>query len=263
MSQYFILRQSTSVILPIGPFIDLVAGTAEAALTIAKTEVWLSKNGGAFANKAEGSTATNEMANSGGFYEIKLDTDDTDTPGMLTCSIVDAAADAIPLGFTATVLEEAIYDALYKASATGFNAAGQVALLTATQTQIDDILTDTGTTLDGLIDGLVTSIASILEDTGTTLNTKLDTIDNFLDTEIAAITTEVVTTRGEPAQGTPGATASLGTKVDWLYKMAINKATQTSTQYSLYNSAGAVVDTKSTISDDGSKFTRGALATGP
>jgi hypothetical protein len=80
---------------------------------------------------------------------------------------------------------------------------------------INDILTDTGTTLDGkldtiagdtttdipaLIDALPTAaeiktaieaagghLALILEDTGTTLDTKLNTIDDFLDTEIAAI----------------------------------------------------------------------------
>ena len=50
-----------------------------------------------------------------------------------------------------------------------------------------------GATTD--VSALATNVAAILVDTGTTLDGKLDTIDNFLDTEIAAI----ITTLGTPA----------------------------------------------------------------
>ena len=57
--------------------------------------------------------------------------------------------------------------------------AGGLDLDTQLTTQINAILTDTGTTLDAKIDALGTL--------ATTIDGKADTIDSFLDTEVAAI----------------------------------------------------------------------------
>lgn len=54
----------------------------------------------------------------------------------------------------------------------------------------------------------------------------------------------------------PAATSSLKDKIGWLFKLARNLRTTTSTTDSVYNDAGAVVDSTSTISDDGTTFTR-------
>lgn len=76
-------------------------------------------------------------------------------------------------------------------------------------------------------------------------------------------------TRAEPGQGTPGATVSFLSKIDYLYKAWRNKKTQTSTTYSLFNddltlNAGAgQIDQKATVSDDGTTTTIGEVATGP
>lgn len=70
-------------------------------------------------------------------------------------------------------------------------------------------------------------------------------------------------TRAEPAQGAPGATISYAAKIDYLYKAWRNKATQTSTTFSLFNDGGTVVDHKGTVSDDGTTFTKPQVATGP
>lgn len=69
--------------------------------------------------------------------------------------------------------------------------------------------------------------------------------------------------RGEPAQGAPPVNPDMATKVDYLYKFLRNKIETTATQISVYDDAGAVVDHKSTISDDATTFTRGEIATGP
>lgn len=90
-----------------------------------------------------------------------------------------------------------------------------------------------------------------------------------LDTQAKAdVNAEVVDclntdTYAEPAQGTPGSTVTLAYKIGLTYKALINKHTQTSSQFSMYNFAGTVVDHKATVSDDGTTFTRSVLATGP
>lgn len=121
------------------------------------------------------------------------------------------------------------------------------ARLTATRAQIIDDWVNGGR-LDLLLDSVITAIAAL--------------------PDAAAINAEVVDvintdTSAEPAQGAAPATASLRTKIDWLYKYRRNLKTQTATQFSLYNDAGDTVDHKATISDDGDTATFGELGTGP
>jgi hypothetical protein len=70
-------------------------------------------------------------------------------------------------------------------------------------------------------------------------------------------------TYAEPGQGAPAATATLATKIGYLYKNWRNKKTQTSSTFSLYADDATTVDQKSTTSDDGTTATRGEIATGP
>lgn len=102
----------------------------------------------------------------------------------------------------------------------------------------------------------------------------LTAVDDFLDTEIAAILAAVDTevaailallddARTEPGQGAPPVNPDLATKVDYLYKFARNKVTQTSTTLSIYDDAGTTVDHKSTVSDDATTYTRGEIVAGP
>lgn len=72
-----------------------------------------------------------------------------------------------------------------------------------------------------------------------------------------------VDTFAEPGQGEPPATASLATKIGYLFKAWRNKSTQTATQYSLYNDAGDTIDQKAATSDDGTTFTRNKVGAGP
>lgn len=70
-------------------------------------------------------------------------------------------------------------------------------------------------------------------------------------------------THAEPAQGAPGATISTGAKIDWIYKVLRNRVTQTSTTWSLYNDDATTVDTKATVSDNGTTADRTELVSGP
>ena len=105
------------------------------------------------------------------------------------------------------------------------------------------------------------------------LKTLIDTIDNFLDTEIAALVTYTDTevaailallddARGEPGQGAPGVSVDLATKIDYLYKAWRNLSTQTSTEYALYADDGVTKDQEAACSDNGTTFSRGEIGTG-
>lgn len=122
------LKQSTaSQSVIIGPFVDSGDGnTQETALTIANTDIRLSKNGGNLAAKNSGGGTHDEE----GWYTITLDATDTNTVGRLQlfCHI---QASALPVFAEFQVLEEAIYDALFAASANAFTGAAGSTTLTA------------------------------------------------------------------------------------------------------------------------------------
>jgi hypothetical protein len=68
---------------------------------------------------------------------------------------------------------------------------------------------------------------------------------------------------GEPGQGAPAVSLSLVAKVNYLYKAFRNKITQTATTLSIFADDASTVDHKSTVSDDGTTYTRGEISTGP
>lgn len=78
-----------------------------------------------------------------------------------------------------------------------------------------------------------------------------------------AISTISVDNRTEPGQGAPSVSTSMAAKVDYLYKAWRNKITQSTTQYMLFADNTTTVDQKTTVSDDGTTFTKGEIATGP
>jgi len=84
------LKQSTSVDVGIGPFLDSTDGnTQETALTITQPDIRLKKNGGNWAQKAAAQTLSHEEA---GWYEVTLDATDTDTLGILIVAIHESGA---------------------------------------------------------------------------------------------------------------------------------------------------------------------------
>lgn len=86
-------------------------------------------------------------------------------------------------------------------------------------------------------------------------------VTGFNDLSAAQVNAEVVDglnvdTYAEPA-AVPAATVSIATKLGWLFTLARNKITQTSTTQTLRNDADAANVATSTVSDDGVTLIRG------
>jgi hypothetical protein len=106
-----ILKQSTAADVLIGPFLDDADGsTAEEGES---PSVLLSKNGQTLAAKNDVTTPVHDDA---GYYNCELDATDTNTVGTLAL-IVEASANALPVRHEFQVVEEAVYDAFFGASA--------------------------------------------------------------------------------------------------------------------------------------------------
>jgi hypothetical protein len=102
------LKQSTSVDVKIGPFLDETDGkTAETGLSITQPDIRLAKNGGAWAQKNAAQTLTHEE---NGWYEVTLDATDTNTLGILMVAVHKAGA--LPVWIEFTVLPANVYDSI-------------------------------------------------------------------------------------------------------------------------------------------------------
>lgn len=120
-----LLRQSTIQTIRFGPFLDAGDGvTEEVALTITQALRRISKDGGDFAQSGETGNSTHDE---NGWYFDDLTAADTDTVGELIFYVADPATH-LPVWLRWYVVEESIYDAIYAASAAGFDANGRVDL---------------------------------------------------------------------------------------------------------------------------------------
>lgn len=144
------LKQSTAVDIAIGPFLNSADGnTVEGALTITQPDIRLKKNGGAWAQKNAAQTLSHEEA---GWYEVSLDATDTDTLGILIVAIHESGA--LPVWREFLVVPANVYDSFFSTDflqvdvAHWLNATAPAA--PATQTSVD--------TLDDFVD---TEIANI------------------------------------------------------------------------------------------------------
>jgi hypothetical protein len=103
-----ILRQSTSITITMGPYLDNVDGNTErTGLTIAQANVRLSKNGGAYAQKNDANSATHqEMGN----YSVPLNSTDTNTPGRLR--VYTHPTSSLPVWADFIIMTSNAYEAL-------------------------------------------------------------------------------------------------------------------------------------------------------
>lgn len=103
-----VLKVSTAVDIKLGPFVDSSDGvTPEPSLTISQSDVTIAKNGGAFAQKNDASSCTNDAGASGN-YECPLNTTDTNTVGMLYIRVAESGA--LPVFLDCQVVSAAFYD---------------------------------------------------------------------------------------------------------------------------------------------------------
>lgn len=144
------LRQSTAVDIGIGPFLDSTDGnTVESALTITQPDIRLKKNAGAWAQKNAAQTLTHEE---NGWYEVSLNTTDTDTLGILLVAVHESGA--LPVWREFLVVPANVYDAFLAA---------------------DLLQVDVAQWLNAGAPAAPATQASV------------DAVDNFVDTEIADI----------------------------------------------------------------------------
>lgn len=105
------LKQSTNTTVKFGPFLDQADGfTPETSLTISQADIRLTKNGGDFAQTNNATGATHDE---NGYYDIPLDTTDTNTLGMLRVAVNESGA--LPVWQDFMVVPANVWDSLFGA----------------------------------------------------------------------------------------------------------------------------------------------------
>lgn len=122
------VRQSTALELSIGPILD-ADGVAVTGGVVGDFKI--KKTTGAFAALNASATLTHVSA---GTYDLVLTTSDTDTVGLCSIAIDDTTNACAPVYLQ--VMEEAVYDALYAASANAWSGAAGSSIGAANVTQI-------------------------------------------------------------------------------------------------------------------------------
>lgn len=264
------LKQSTaSQEIPLGYFLDSSDGdTAEDGLTIANTDIKIWKTGATTLADKNSGGATHIA---GGIYYAVLDATDTDTlgPMVIFCHVSGALAVRVEC----VVLAANVYDSLIAASDQLQVDAIQISG-DATAADNAELMFD-GTGYAGGTTKLGVDVVAISGDTAAADNAELDydgtgynktnstvgTATTIGATGLAAINAEVVDTLttdtyAEPA-GVPAATSTLKDKINWLFILARNKVTSTSTTITVRNDADGADVATSTQSDDSTTYTRG------
>lgn len=119
-----ILRQSTEVIVRVGPFVDVGDGfTPQTDIALSGDEAELLKNASVEVDISGRTWAA--VTNCRGWYDLTLTTSDTDTVGLLTV-IVQDDSDCLPVFRDFQVIEEAVYDEMFKAAAAGVQGVIEV-----------------------------------------------------------------------------------------------------------------------------------------
>lgn len=179
------LKQSTAITLMIGPFIDDTDGkTAETGLTEHPADILLSKNGGNFAAKNEGTNCAHQNL---GWYTCPIDITDTNTLGRLQLHCHEAGF--LPVFHEYMVLPANVYDSLISGSASDYLdvAVVQQADIDFGATQKASINTEVDNALNTAIPATntATSVNDLLLD-------HIDPVlDNVHDTDLPAVQIEV------------------------------------------------------------------------
>ncbi len=244
------LRQSTaSQEILLGPFVDSTDGnTQETALSIANTDIKIWKEGGTTEASKNSGGATHIA--SGRYYAV-LDATDTDTVGKLEVNVHVSGALAVRREFM--VLEEAVYDALFAASAAGYQvpiwaSAGSTVNLSAT----------TVSAVSGAVGSVTGAVGSVTGNVGGNVTGSVGSLGATAKTDVNAEVLDVLTTDTfAEASSVPAATSSLKDKINWLFALGRNKITQTATTQLVRNDADSGTIGTSTVSDDGTTFIRG------
>lgn len=118
------------------------------------------------------------------------------------------------------------------------------------------------TVIDDFLD---TEIAAILADTGTDIPALIAALNNLSAAQVNAEVVDAlnVDTYAQPGQGAPAATTTMRLMLAYLYKWARNKRDNDGSVNQFYNDDASTVDQKQTTVSSGGTVTVGEMATGP
>lgn len=180
------LKQSTAVTIKLGPFVSSTDGfTAQTALTLSQADFRLSKNGGDMAQKNETSSATHDEI---GYYDVALDTTDTNTLGRLRVMVSESGA--LPVWADFMVVPANVWDSLFGADRlqVDMRELGDSNLALTTQmkadvnAEADTALADYDAPTKAELDSAVATLATAAN---------LATLAGYVDTEVATLVTNV------------------------------------------------------------------------
>lgn len=218
-----LLKQSTAYTFQLGPFVDSTDGvTPETALTIAASDVDISKSGGAYADKND-STALTGTGDSQGYYDCVLNATDTGTLGPM--EVRSYVSGALPVVKSFQVVPAHVYD-------------GLVAGTDNVQVDVVQVL---GSATTATLDSLSSQISSIGSGTGAALNYPVDA-DNASSPikSVSGVGTQTGTFANTLADdGTLHQIASVGNAIDWVYGFSCGAARAASKFVSRANMSAA------------------------
>jgi hypothetical protein len=241
------LKQSTATDVELGPFVDSTDGvTAETGLTISQADCQLIKNGGAAAQKNDATSATHLA---GGHYKVPLNTTDTNTLGRLRLYVNESGA--VPVWRDFMVVPSNVWDSLFGADKLQVHAdeitAGLITAAAIATGAID---------ADAIASDAVTEIQS-----GLATAAGMASLNNLSAAQVNAEVVDALATDTYAELGAvPAATASLKDKITWLYMLARNERRTTATTDVVRNDANSSDVGTSTMSENGTTFTRGEYA---
>lgn len=246
-------EDTTSQEVILGPFVDTNDGfTAETALTVATDDIRVWKHGASsFVD-----CTTNATHLEDGYYLCTLGTNETDTPGQLDLQVT--VAGALPVRESFVVLDPDAFDSLVSGNGNGIVAHVTNSVTVGTNNDKTGYTVGTNNDKTGYsLAGSVT-VGTNNDKTGyslagsVTVGTNDDKTGYVLETNgLDQVTIDEPSS--VPAWGTVKVKEALG----WLVAMARNKMTQTADTTTLRNDADSADLATSSVSDNGTTFTRG------
>ena len=121
------IRQNDTGKIGVGPFVDVTDGaTMETGVTLSGADSARIRLGDDTTVSISGYTWA-AVANMDGFYDLTLQTGVTDTVGQFNVLVEDVSL-CLPVSMNFYVVEEEVYDALYAASAKGFQGTPTISV---------------------------------------------------------------------------------------------------------------------------------------
>ena len=129
--------------------------------------------------------------------------------------------------------------------------------------RLDLILDATSTQTS--VDAVDSNVDAVLVDTSTTIPAQITALNDLSAANVNAEMVDAlnVDTYAEPGQAAPAATASIVTKINYLYKSWRNKKDNDGTTTNFYADDGTTVDHKQTVSETSGTVTKAEIVSGP